>query len=263
VAKSDDYSLYNSKMGTDLNCAGITRSGESGSYTYSVMDNFGNSANRPIAYVSWFDAARFANWMANGQPTNLTTTEEIADAINDGAYTLNGAIKGAAPTRNTINRHTGLPPTFYIPSEDEWFKAAFYSPNCGEPGVPGYYQYATQTSGTVPGNVVGAASNQINYIVLPSGFYSFTQNAILSPTQNYLTDVGSFTGSASYYGTFDQNGNLWEITDSAYGTNRALLVVRGGGWTSYANYLWDSYRLSISSSGETSNGGFRLAAPAP
>ena len=46
-------------------------------------------------------------------------------------------------------------------------------------------------------------------------------------------------------------------------TNRALLVVRGGGWTSYSNYLWDSYRLSTSSSGENSNGGFRLAAPTP
>ena len=79
-------------MATDLNSAGITRSGSSGNYIYSVMMNSGSSANRPITYVTWLDAARFANWMANGQPTgeqNSTTTE-------NGAYNLNGAMDGNA-----------------------------------------------------------------------------------------------------------------------------------------------------------------------
>lgn len=261
VAKSDDFLLYNPRMETDLNSAGIARTGSDGAYSYSVIDNFGDSTNRPITYVGWFDAARFANWMANGQPMDLVTPVDTAAVINDGAYTIGTAINGAAPTRNVINPLTGAAPTFYIPTENEWFKAAFYSPLLND-NQGGYSQYATQVSGTPPGNVIGGDPNQVNYIVQPSGFYSVPQNSITSPTQNYLTDVGSFTGSASYYGTFDQNGNVWEITDSAFGTNRALLVVRGGGWTSYENYMWDSYRLSTSSSGENSNGGFRLAGPA-
>ena len=52
------------------------------------------SSNRPVNYVSWGDACRFANWLHNGQPTgaqDLATTE-------DGAYYLNGATSDAAPT---------------------------------------------------------------------------------------------------------------------------------------------------------------------
>lgn len=83
VAKSNDYGLWNSSMGSNANIAGITRSGGSGSYVYSVT----GSGARPITYVSWFDAARYTNWLHNGQGTGDTET---------GAYTLNGATSGNA-----------------------------------------------------------------------------------------------------------------------------------------------------------------------
>lgn len=81
AAKTDTNGLWNSNMGTDLNIAGITRDGSSGSFSYSVT----GSGLRPITYVSWFDAARFTNWLHNGQGSGSTET---------GAYTLNGAISG-------------------------------------------------------------------------------------------------------------------------------------------------------------------------
>ena len=84
VAATDTYGLYNTSMATDLNVAGIARSGSSGSYTYSVI---GSSANLPITYVSWGDAARFANWLQNGQPTGARGRR---DTTETGAYTLNG-----------------------------------------------------------------------------------------------------------------------------------------------------------------------------
>ena len=67
---SDSYvvNLWNTNMATDLNVAGISRSGsgsEGSPYSYSGL----GSGNRPIAYVSWFSAARFANWMNNGATT--------------------------------------------------------------------------------------------------------------------------------------------------------------------------------------------------
>ena len=99
IAKTDTYDLYDTRMATDLNSAGISRSGNSGSYSYAVMNNSGSSANRPITYVTWLDAARFANWMANGQPSgaqNSSTTE-------NGAYNLNGAMNGNAVIRNSVN----------------------------------------------------------------------------------------------------------------------------------------------------------------
>jgi hypothetical protein len=84
VAATDTYGLYNPSMATDLNIAGIARPGTSGSYSYSVI----GSPNHPATYVSWGDAARFSNWLNNGQPMGA----QNAGTTEDGAYTLNGAI---------------------------------------------------------------------------------------------------------------------------------------------------------------------------
>ena len=222
VAVTDTYSLYNASMATDFNVAGIARTGSSGSYTYSAITNGGNSANRPITYVSWFDSARFANWMANGQPTGAqssTTTE-------NGAYNVNGATSGNAPAKNVTNPNTSAAPTFFIPNENEWYKAAYFDPTLNS-GSGGYYTYATQ-SNTAPGNVIGSGLNQANYY---NGVYSVTQSGAYDSNQNYLTDVGAFSGSGSFYGTFDQSGNVyqWNDLDGTSGSSRGL---RGGYWAS-------------------------------
>jgi sulfatase modifying factor 1 len=253
VAATDTYSLYNASMGTALNIAGISRAGSSGSYTYSVINNGGNSANRPITYVSWFDAARFANWMANGQPTGVqtgTTTE-------NGAYNVNGATSGIAPAKNITNPNTSAAPTFFIPSENEWYKAAYYSPVLNS-GSGGYYTYATQ-SNAAPGNVIGSGSNQANY---KNGVYSVTQSASFSFSQNYLTDVGAFTNSASFYGTFDQSGNVEQWNDRELdGTPGSFRGLRGGDWDDGASSLSSNSGLAGGPSFEGSGMGFRLASP--
>jgi len=248
VARTDTNSLYDSNMGTDLNSASISQTGGSGSYAYSVL----GSANRPITYVSWWDSARFANWMANGQPTGLQTST----TTENGAYNVNGATSGNAVAKNATNPNTSAAPTFSIPTENEWYKAAYYSPSYGGPGVGGYYAYATQ-SNTIQGNVGGSAANQANYY---NGVYSVTQLGSYSSSQNYLTDVGAFTNSGSFYGTFDQSGNVyqWNDLDGAPGSSRGL---RGG--------FWNDDAFDVSSSGSYSFGpslggnghGFRLASP--
>lgn len=226
VAKTDTYSLYNSSMGTDLRIAGITRSGSPGSYSYAVT----GSGDRPVTYVNWFDAARFANWLANGQPNgpqgNATT--------ENGAYTLNGASSGMSFTRNGINPNTSAPPTYWIPSENEWYKAAYYDPTPGAGGGDNYWLYPTR-SNSKPGNNIGAGTNQANFNTgnQSAPIYSVTQNATFSANQNYLTEGGAFSSSPSYYGTFDQGGNVWEINDDglfhlANGT--ISRVRRGGNW---------------------------------
>jgi formylglycine-generating enzyme required for sulfatase activity len=240
VAATDAYLLYNANMETDRNYAGISRSGGSGSYTYSVIDNGGNSANRPITYVSWFDAARFANWMQNGQGSGSTET---------GAYTLvGGQTSGTAPARNPGAQ-------FYIPTEDQWYKAAYYK---GGSTNAGYWDFATQ-SDTPPGNMIGSGANQANYTV--NGVYSLTQSTSYSARQNYLTDVGAFTNSTSFYGTFDQSGNVWEWNDldGTAGERRGL---RGGGWGNLAFSLSSSERqMNFPTNDFMVGGGFRLASP--
>jgi sulfatase modifying factor 1 len=240
VAQTDTYSLYNTNMATNLNIAGISRSGTSGGYTYSVIDNGGLSGNRPITYVSWFDAARFANWMQNGQGSGSTET---------GAYTLlGGQTSGEAPAKNPGAQ-------FYIPTENQWYKAAYYN---GGGTNAGYWDYATQ-SDDAPGNVVGSTAEQANYY---DGVYSVTQSSSYSSSQNYLTDVGAFSGSESAYGTFDQSGNVYEWNDLTgdAGSSRGL---RGGDWDGDALSLSSSDRFTNDPSSEDSRDGFRLASPVP
>ena len=239
--------IYNASMATDLNIAGISyTAGASAGAKYAVINNGGNSSNRPITYVSWFDAARFANWMTNGQGSGST---------EDGAYTLNGATTG-----NAIAVNPGA--AFYIPTNDEWYKAAYFSPNYGGVGVPGYYDYATQSdSPSDPGNIIGSGSNQANYFT--GAGYSVTQTTSYDGNQNYLTDVGAFSGSGSFYGTFDQSGNVlqWNDLDGTSGSSRR---VRGGVW-SFPDpfYLSSSSSISENPSFESDGIGFRLASPVP
>ena len=91
VAATDTNQLYNPRMDHDANPGdngcNIQRLGTSGSFTYSVAPDW---ANRPVNYVSWADAVRFANWLHNGQPAgsqDLTTTE-------DGSYFIDGRYEG-------------------------------------------------------------------------------------------------------------------------------------------------------------------------
>ena len=49
------------------------------------------SPDRPIAYIDWFAAARFANWMHNGGGSGDTET---------GAYNFNGITTGPAVSAN-------------------------------------------------------------------------------------------------------------------------------------------------------------------
>ncbi len=253
VAATDTYGLYDSNMTTDLNSAGISRSGSSGTYTYSVLDNSGSSSNRPITYVNWFDAARFANWMSNGQPIGTQTSI----TTENGAYNLNGAISGSAIPKNTTNPNTNSAPTYYIPTENEWYKAAYYSPTLNS-GAGGYYLYATQND-SAPGNVVGNTANQANnfttvFCVTQSGNYVGT-------TLNYLTDVGAFTASGSYYGTYDQSGNVWEWNDLD-GTVLPYRGIRGGFWWAGAVPMQKSLYTTDSLTRIENGLGFRLSSPA-
>ena len=114
VAKTDPYGLYTPSMAGSADC-NIQRSGAPGSYSYSVDPQW---ANRPVNYVSFGDAARFCNWLQNGEPSRA----EGNGTTESGAYTLNGATTNSALLAITRNATA----TYFIPSENEWYKAAYY-----------------------------------------------------------------------------------------------------------------------------------------
>ena len=270
-AKSDPTGLYDPSMMNDKVANGIARAGSSGSYSYSLLSE--ESADRPVTFVNFTDAARFANWVNNGKGDSSTekgaytiTTARLKGAerkdgvityIAEGRLDLQpgdqitvGGLKGIGFSVRSAIEDVGLrngdtlfsiandypdaiaqgrgkvvaisanrssDALVWIPSEDEWVKAAYYSPTLNE-GAGGYYTWATQ-SNEYPGNSVGSSPNQAN---IPSMDYSSFANTPLNPNispsvgPNLLTTVGAFTGSPSHYGTFDQDGNVTEWTETIY-----------------------------------------------
>jgi formylglycine-generating enzyme required for sulfatase activity len=205
VAATDTYGLYKIYMDTAVDSYGcnIKRTGSSGSFTYSVAAKW---ANRPVNFVSWGDAARFANWLTNGQPTGL----QNASTTEDGSYYLNGATSNAAllaVKRKTVEQGG----RYYIPTEDEWYKAAYHKND----GVTGnYFDYPT-----------GSDSPPSNDLVTPDGGNNanFWQNGYTIGSPDYRTEVGDFKNSPSPYGTFDQGGNVWEWNEAIlFGSYRGL-----------------------------------------
>ena len=250
VAATDTYGLYTTSFATSGFIAGIARSGASGSFSYSVIGD----GNRPAAAVNWFNAARFTNWLSNGQPAGLQT----AATTEDGNYTMNGETGPLNPLY-VISKNANA--TVWIPTENEWYKAAYYDPSLNS-GAGGYWLYPTRSNST-PGNVVGSGANLANF--RKNGLYSVTQSSALIGTQNYLTPVGAFTNSASAYGTFDQGGNKFEWNDSAFDITDPITGVleaiarglRGGEWNFPEFGMQSSYQYM---NDEASPGyGFRVA----
>jgi formylglycine-generating enzyme required for sulfatase activity len=260
VAATDTYQLYNLNMSADLHVAGIQRTGSTGSFSYTPI----GSPDRPITNVSWGDAARFANWMHNGQPTG----PEGPGTTETGAYTLNGLTTAAALM--AVTRNPGA--RWFIPTENEWYKAAYYQPTAAGGDSDGYWAYPMKTNstpysdqppGATPDNT--RVANVYTDDSTANGYndgYAVTGTTFFGSNQNVLTDAGAYTSSTSYYGTFDQAGNVAEWNETGIGGSAR--GVRGGSWFLLnAPNMQASIRSDASPFSETNMTGFRVASYIP
>ena len=224
VAVTDTNNLYNPSMAGPF--GGITRTGSSGSYSYATV---GGRATNPVNFVSFWDAARFANWLHNGQPSgpqSNATTE-------NGAYTPTPA----ATANNTVTRNAGWQSA--VSSSNEWYKAAYYQPASQGGDADNYWLYPT-SSNTAP---TGA---QANY--LPSGIGDTTAVASYAP---------------NYYGAYDMAGNVYEWSDTLFAP-----IVRGplwgGAFDNVAGWLTPLNAYTPPPTTEREQVGFRIVSvPAP
>jgi formylglycine-generating enzyme required for sulfatase activity len=209
--------------------------------------------------VSWGAAARFANWMHNGQPTGShgpSTTET-------GAYALNGAT--TTEQLMAVTRSPGA--TWFIPTENEWYKAAYYQPAAQGGDSDGYWTYPMKTNdtpysdqppGSTPDNTRAGNFKQDDGIA--NGYddgFAVTGSPTSVITQNYLTDVGAYAAASSYYGTFDQGGNLWEWNEFAY--RSVERGIRGGEWVGSSSSAKASGHFMNGPTDQIPDFGFRLA----
>jgi sulfatase modifying factor 1 len=136
--------------------------------------------------------------------------------------------------------------TWWIPSENEWYKAAYHKND----GVTGnYWDYPTGTD--------SGPSNDLNNPD-PGNNANFYQDGYTIGSPYYTTVAGEFENSESPYGTFDQGGNLWEWNETVIyaGSSRGL---RGGFWLGNSYFLLSSYRLGTDPTYEDLIIGFRVA----
>ena len=229
-------SIYNTSMDSNSRGGISFTSGAASGSKYAAKTDMGD---KPVNYVSWFDAARVSNWLMNGA-TGTSSTET-------GAYTLNNATSGNAPAVNP-----GA--TFYVPTEDQQYKAAYYQ---GGSTNAGYWDYATQ-SDTAP-TAVTAGSTGIGSSGSTGNFANYNNAASWNGETGNVTTVGT-NGGASAYDAFDMSGNLFEWNDLT-GAADSSRGFRGGAWDYSASTLSSSSRFTTGPSGESGSVGFRLTSP--
>lgn len=238
VARDDPNGLYNIAMREPIGSvhgesgANIQRNGESGNYSYEIDSDW---ANRPVNWVSFWDAARFVNWLHNGQPTG----PQGPGTTEDGAYhdVGNQALFGRSAEAK-----------FFIPTADEWYKAAYHDRASGL--AASYFIYPTGTN-LLPGNDITESTNPGN-----NANYYVSDFAIGIPY--YRTIVGEFELSASPYGTFDQGGNVLEWNETKY-TNDFRGLTGGQFYNSDPLLLRASPYSVADPSIEADTAGFRIA----
>ena len=216
VATIDDpYGLYDENMATGA-CGGIMRVKVDGEYFYHCKEGWDS---RPVVYVNYYDITRYANWMHYGCPTGESGLGTTEGTSTYGAYDTSDyeeVRSGAkAPYENFGKRNIGA--RFWIPSDNEWYKAAYYNPD--RIGNRKYYDYPTQSSLAPP-------TESANYM---------NNNEFSVGAPFFLAPVDSFKNAPSYYGTLQQGGNVWEWTEDWQYNQIGSRGLRGGSW-SYTAY---------------------------
>lgn len=204
----------------------------------------GNGANRPATGVSWNEAARFVNWLN----TSSGSVPAYKFSLQPGqtGYSANDNIQLWTPSDagyNPNNLYRNSLARYFLPSIDEWYKAAYYDPNSGT-----YFDYPTGSnsaptavfSGTAPGTAV------------------FNHSESSGPAEITLA------GGLSPYGTMAQGGNVYEYEETDYDfvndSSSSERGERGGRWGGSFSVMSSSLRFSSDPTLESDNTvGLRIA----
>ena len=194
------------------------------------------AGNQPAANMTWFEAAAFVNFL------NTSTGHQAAYQLDVGNTTLTVWTSGQAWQAGGENLYRHKDAYYFLPSEDEWYKAAYHQ-NDGV--TANYWDYATG-SNTIPTAVAsGTGAGTAVYKGQPGP-----------------VDVNN-DGGLSACGTRGQNGNVWEWQESAVdGINNSsseFRAIRGGDWFNSEGSLRASLRNLNAPSFSDINVGFRVA----
>jgi sulfatase modifying factor 1 len=159
---------YNYKIGVGEISFSQFSASDVGSGNENHWTNSLGSADAPAVRITWHEAARYCNWLTSGD-------------AKVGAYTIdsNDKVTGALTRAGILASGETY---FVLPTEDEWYKAAYYNGS-------GYSRYANGTD-TVPELGVGAM---------------YKTNTVWTVQEGLLEENND---------THNMMGNVWEWTES-------------------------------------------------
>jgi formylglycine-generating enzyme required for sulfatase activity len=162
---------------------------------------------KPATSVSWFEAARFVNWLNTSSGSTPAYKFDNAGNFQLWQPTDSGY--------NEANLYRNSLAKYFLPSLDEWHKAAYYDPVSGN-----YYDYPTGSDSVPDGiDLVGDANFEAVFL---DGANQ------LGP--NDITNVGVL----SPYATVGQGGNVREWLEIAFDRRNTMAdkqrMMRGGAW---------------------------------
>jgi len=194
------------------------------------------TGNQPAANISWYEAAAFVNFLN----TSTGNTAAYDLTFSNGSWSMALWSSGQAWTEGGENLYRNKDAFYFLPSENEWYKAAYYNA-----AGTNYFLYPTG-SDTAP-TAVASGTN--------------ADTAVYSV--NLVPAIVSSAGGLSSYGTMGQGGNVYEWNESAFdGTNSSPSenrANRGGAYVSPEVALRSSFRLSGGPAGANTEIGFRVA----
>ncbi len=202
--------------------------------------------NKPATSVNWNEAARFINWLNTSQGFSPAYKFEFQpgevgynSSANIQLWTMSDAGYNAAnPFRNSQAN-------YFLPSVDEWYKAAYYDPNANT-----YYNYPTG-SDTLPTAVSGGTG---------------ADTAVYGNTVTIPADIDN-AGDLSPFGVMALGGNAWEWEETEIDlindSTSTMRGVRGGGWGYAFNNMLATARGGGTPATDGSFVGFRVASLSP
>ncbi|MGI8601658.1 MAG: SUMF1/EgtB/PvdO family nonheme iron enzyme [Verrucomicrobiales bacterium] len=171
-----------------------------------------------------------------------------ASTTEDGAYMMDAA-REAAQAGNP--RKAGA--RYWLPSIDEWIKAAYYDPESRTYGIFPVGDALAAAPTPALASPMGVCSNPSSRTV------NYDNSADWNSQNGHFVSVGS-CGSASFFGAFDMGGNAAELTETQAGAS-VNVRLPGGDFASPAPHLSSSTdAITVIGRNFPSYFGFRVAA---
>jgi len=172
----------------------------------SVQEWFGQRMNTSLQItpgwenaattMSYYTAARFCNWLHNGQVSEAWAFESGAyDVASFGTFDADGI------ATDRLIRQEGA--RFWIPNRDEWIKGVFWDPT--KDGEGGYWTFPDGSdTALVPG-----------FPGYPGAQTSAGPGDWNNPLYTIPIDAGSYPGTASFWGVLDASGGSSEWIEAS------------------------------------------------